>query len=116
VHGSIDFALAVVAIAGPWLWGFAGVTAARNAAIAAGVVIVVYSLLTDYERGVVRHIQPPLHLWLDGVVGLLLGISPWLLGFDEHVWIPHVAIGAALLLIAFVSHTIPGYERRRARS
>jgi hypothetical protein len=115
VHGSLDYALAVVAIVGPWLWGFAGVAAARNAAIAAGVAIVIYSLLTDYERGVVRRIQPPLHLWLDGIVGLLLGISPWLLGFDERVWIPHVAIGVALILVAFFSDTIPGYERRRAR-
>jgi hypothetical protein len=31
------------------------------------------------------------------------------------VWIPHVAVGAALILIAFFSHTIPGYERRRSR-
>jgi hypothetical protein len=115
VHGSLDFALAVVAIAGPWLWGFAGVAAARNVSVAVGVVIVIYSLFTDYERGVVRRIQPPLHLWLDGIVGLLLGISPWLLGFDERVWIPHVAVGAALILIAFFSHTIPGYERRRSR-
>jgi hypothetical protein len=116
VHGSLDFALALVSIAAPWLWGFAPVTAARNVSIAVGVGIVVYSLFTDYERGLVRRIQPALHLWLDGVVGLLLGISPWLLGFDERVWIPQVAIGAALVPIAFFSHTIPGYERRRSRA
>jgi hypothetical protein len=115
VHGSLDYCLSVVAILSPWLWGFRGVAAARNVAIAAGVVVVLYSLLTDYERGVARRIQPPIHLWLDGLVGLLLGISPWLLGFDGQVRVPHVAIGAAFVLIAFFSDTIPGYERRRSR-
>jgi len=116
VHGVLDYVSGLVAVASPWLFGFAGVAAAKNVAIAAGVVVIVYSLLTDYEWGAVRRIQPPLHLWLDGLLGLLLGISPWLLGFDGRVWIPPVVIGAALIAIAFFSHTIPGYERRRARS
>jgi hypothetical protein len=31
------------------------------------------------------------------------------------VWIPHVAFGVLELLVAAVTETIPGYERRRAR-
>jgi predicted anti-sigma-YlaC factor YlaD len=37
------------------------------------------------------------------------------LGFDEKVWIPHVAAGALEVVTAFFTNTIPAYERRRAR-
>ncbi|MBV9774576.1 MAG: hypothetical protein JO040_11535, partial [Gemmatimonadetes bacterium] len=73
------------------------------------------SLFTDYELGAVRRLQMPVHLWLDGLGGILLAASPWIFGFDQTVWIPHVAAGAFEVLAALVTNTIPSYERRRGR-
>lgn len=112
VHGLLDYAIGLLIVASPWLLGFAG-TAAAWPAIGAGTLLILSSLLTDYEPGVVRWIEPSVHLWLDGVLGLLLAISPWLVGFDQQLWIPHVALGALLMVMALFSNTIPGYERRR---
>jgi hypothetical protein len=116
LHGILDYLVAAAALASPWLFGFADDGMAKAAAVGAGALVVVYSLLTDYEMGIARALAIPLHLWLDGLLGLLLAISPWLLGFDQQVWIPHVVIGAVLVLLAIFSHTIPGYERRGARA
>ena len=33
--------------------------------------------------------------WLDAIAGILFAVSPWVLAFDQHVWIPHVALGVA---------------------
>jgi hypothetical protein len=56
----------------------------------------------------------PAHLWMDALGAVLLMVSPWLLGFDERVWMPHVAVGAFELLATILTDTVPGYERRRA--
>lgn len=114
IHGILDYLLGALLIGSPWLLGFAAGGAETWVAVGAGVVVVLYSLLTDYEMGAVRRIQMPVHLFLDFLLGVGLAVSPWLLGFDTHVWIPHVALGAVEALTAAVTDTIPGYERRRA--
>jgi hypothetical protein len=114
LHARIDIGIAAIAIASPWLFGFSGSTLATAASVAAGLVVLAYSLLTDYELGISRSLQITVHLWCDGVVGLLLSISPWLLGFDQVAWIPHIVLGIALILLAFFSETVPGYERRQS--
>ncbi len=114
-HGFFDYLLAALLMVSPWLLGFARGGAANWVPIAVGAAIVVYSLLTDYEFGVLRRVQMPTHLWFDAFAGVLLIASPWLLGFDDRVWVPHVVLGALAVLVATISQTIPGYERRRAR-
>jgi hypothetical protein len=113
VHGFLDYAVGLLLIAAPWLLGFARGGAETWVPVAVGGGALLYSLFTDYELGLVRKIQMPVHLWLDGLGGLLLAVSPWLFGFDELVWIPHVAAGMVEIVVAFFTDTIPGYERRQ---
>jgi hypothetical protein len=115
VHGVLDYLVGVLLIALPWLMGFGGTGAAAAVPMALGAATLAYSLLTDYELGALRRIPMPAHLWLDALSGLLLAASPWMLGFDLQVWKPHVALGALEVVVAFLTNTIPAYERRRAR-
>lgn len=78
-----------------------------------GAALIVYSLLTDYELGVVKVIPMPVHLALDGISGLFLAASPWLFGFaDEswNVWVPHLVVGIVEILAALTTQTRPTYE------
>ena len=113
-HGVLDYTVGVLLIALPFIlrlgggaqcWVFVGV----------GAATLLYSALTDYEPGLVKRLQMPVHLWLDGICGVVLAVSPWLFGFDNEVWIPHVLLGALLIAAAVITDTVPGYERRRAR-
>lgn len=113
VHGLLDYAIGLLLIAAPWLLGFARGGAETWVPVAVGGSALLYSLFTDYELGLVRKVQMPVHLWLDGLGGLLLAVSPWLFGFDELVWIPHVAAGVVEMAVAFFTDTIPGYDRRQ---
>jgi hypothetical protein len=112
VHGILDYLLGALLIASPWVLGFATGGPAQWVPLGVGTAVVLYSLFTDYELGVVRKIQVPAHLLLDALGGVLLIVSPWLFGFDEWVWMPHVVFGAIELLAAMLTHTIPSYERR----
>ena len=112
VHGILDYLVGALLIASPWLLGFARGGGESLVPVAIGAAVLVYSAFTDYELGLVRRIQMPVHLWLDGIGGVLLAVSPWLFAFDERVWMPHVAVGVAEIVVAFFTDTIPGYERR----
>jgi hypothetical protein len=112
-HGVFDYLAGVLLIALPWLLGFARGGAETWVPVAVGAAIVGYSLFTDYELGVVRRLDMTIHLWLDACAGLLLAVSPWLLGFDRRVWLPHLLLGVLAVAAALLTDTIPGYERRR---
>jgi drug/metabolite transporter (DMT)-like permease len=114
IHGVLDYLLGALLIASPWLFGFADNQAARWVPVVLGAGVLLYSLFTDYEMGVVKRLQMPAHLFLDALGGLLLAVSPWMLGFDERVWMPHVVLGLVEVATAAVTNTVPGYERRRA--
>jgi hypothetical protein len=113
VHGFLDYSVGALLIAAPWILGFARGGAETWVMVGAGVAALIYSPLTDYELGVVRRIQMPVHLWLDGLSGVLLAVSPWLFAFDDVVRIPHVVAGVFEIVAALITNTIPGYERRR---
>jgi SPW repeat len=112
MHGYFDYALSAALIGAPWLLGLAAGGAEKWVLVGVGVAGVLYSLFTDYELGLVRRIQMPVHLWLDGVAGVVLAASPWLFEFDDQIRLPHIIAGVLIVVIAFFTNTIPGYERR----
>lgn len=103
IHGVIDYLVAVVLIAAPFLLGFADGGPAQYSAIGLGVFVIVYSLLTEYELGAVGIFTFSTHLILDGVFALALIASPWILGFAGLIWWPHVLLGLAALLVIALS-------------
>lgn len=114
VHGMLDYLLGALLIAAPWLFGFAAGGAEQWVPVALGAGVLLYSAFTDYELGLVKKLQMPAHLLLDAVGGLALAVSPWMFGFDERVWMPHVVIGLIEVVTAAITNTVPGYERRRS--
>jgi len=114
-HGILDYLVGALLVALPWLLGFTRGGAETWVPVALGGGAILYSLFTDYELGVVKKLQMPVHLWLDALSGAFLAASPWLLGFDEHVWIPHLAAGLFEIVTAGMTNTIPSYDRRRGR-
>ena len=92
-HGVIDYLWGALLMASPWLLNYARYEEETWIAVAFGIGAIVYSLLTDYEMGAIGLLSMPTHLGIDVLAGGLLASSPWLLGFDDHVWAPHVTFG-----------------------
>jgi hypothetical protein len=93
VHGILDYVVGLLLISAPWLLGFADQTAATYVPVALGVGALLYSVLTNYELGLVRVLPFGVHLVLDFMSGALLAASPWLFGFAERVSTPHLVLG-----------------------
>lgn len=111
VHSILDYVVAIALVFAPVLFGFQSVGgAAVVVPMLLGVGLFLYSLLTDYEYGVVRAIDMPYHLIIDLVAAVFLLLSPFIFGFSGealNVWLPHVAVGAIMVLIVIFSKTQP---------
>jgi hypothetical protein len=107
IHGAVDYLVGALLIAAPWLFDFADGGAQQWIPIALGAGVILYSLLTDYEFGVMRAIPMPIHLLLDIAGGAFLAVSPWLFGFSDDVWIPHVVVGLIDIATAAMTRTQP---------
>ena len=70
------------------------------------------ALMTDYELGASRQIIMRTHLTIDLISGALLAASPWLFGFNEYVWEPHLILGILEIGASLFTKTVPSRERR----
>ena len=113
-HAIIDYVVGALLILAPFIFGFADGGAAMWTPILLGASIIVYSLLTRYPLGAAQVIPFKVHLGLDAAGGLLLLVSPWLFGFADLVWWPHVLVGLAELgVVAMTDRRKPAHRQVR---
>ncbi len=115
MHGYMDYIMGILLIASPWIFDFYAGGAETWVPVFLGASAIIYSLLTDYELGVSRTISMRTHLTLDIVSGILLAASPWIFGFSERVWEPHLILGLLEIGTALMTKTKPvrGPKRRQ---
>jgi hypothetical protein len=107
IHGVIDYLTGLVLIVAPFVFGFADGGAAQWVPIILGAAILLMSLMTDYELSLAKMIPMPLHLGVDALGGLLLAASPWLFGFADQVFWPHLIIGLMEIGVSLMTRTTP---------
>jgi hypothetical protein len=112
VHGMMDYLVGVLLIAAPWLFDFDRGGAETWVPVLLGASAIVYSLFTDYELGVVRRLSMPTHLMLDLGSGILLAASPWLFGFSDYVWEPHLIVGLIEIGTSLMTRRVPDTGHR----
>ncbi|HSI76670.1 MAG TPA: SPW repeat protein [Lunatimonas sp.] len=92
-HAVIDYMSGILFIASPWVLGFANHGAAMSLPSITGALIIIISLMTDFEYGLLPAVSLPMHLHFDIIIGLVLLTSPWIFGFSARVMWPHVIFG-----------------------
>ena len=108
VHGTLDYLASGVNIAFPSLLGLNDASAAVLIPRLDGIAGASYSLVTNYEFGLLKVLPMSTHLVFDAAKGALLASSPWLFGFGKkgpRYWLPHVLMGTADILVAITSST-----------
>lgn len=109
VHGIVDYLMGVFLMAAPWLFGFATGGAAQWVPVILGIAVLLYSLMTDYELGVIKVISMRAHLMIDLLSGVFLAASPWIFGFSEEVFLPHLILGIAEIGASLMTKQHPSY-------
>lgn len=100
LHGAADYAYAAAVFAAPRLFGFQNDPAAARVCQVMGAGVLLGSLATRAEWGVVRIIPFRTHLAADFGAGLLAMGAPWLFGFagDTRARTALLAFGATSVL------------------
>jgi hypothetical protein len=112
VHGVLDYSVAAVLIGAPLILSFADVSvAAAVVAVAAGVGLFVYSLLTAYSAGIRAVISFPVHLVLDALAAVALLVVPSLVGFAGTPRTFYWVIGVAVLAVVACTRVQEESER-----
>jgi len=114
----MDYLMGLVLIAAPWMFEFAQGGAETWVPVILGVATLGLSLLTNYELGAVKVLPMPLHLTIDLLSGGLLAASPWLFGFADRVYLPHLILGIAEVGASLLTQRTPAFtgDKDRARS
>src|SRR5688500_4401230 len=90
IHGILDYVVAVALILTPRIFGFDPDGIESRIPVMLGWLTLAYSLLTNYELGLLKVMPFRVHLGLDLIGGLFLAVSPWVFGFSDRVWGPHL--------------------------
>lgn len=110
IHGMIDYMMGILLIISPWLFDFANGGAAQWVPIILGLGALLYSIMTDYELGLIKVISVKAHLMIDLVAGIFLAASPWIFGFADEVYLPHLILGIAEIGASLMTEQHPSYE------
>lgn len=114
-HGYLDYIMGALLIAAPWIFDFDRGGAETWVPVILGVAMIGLALMTDYEMGASRQISMRTHLTIDLISGALLAVSPWLFGFNEYVWEPHLILGILEIGAALTTKLHPRGERTHHR-
>jgi threonine dehydrogenase-like Zn-dependent dehydrogenase len=83
VHNVLDYVIAAVLVATPFLFGFADIDAARNFFFAGGLALATYSLFTDYYYSVAKIIPLGVHMAMDVIIGIAAMLAPAMFGYSD---------------------------------
>jgi hypothetical protein len=97
-HGLADYGVGLIVAGLPFYFGWTG--ASRVTFVTLGVLVICYSLLTDYELGLLRVLRIRFHLLLDALFGLSMLSAPTLLDLPNDSGVPVYVIGVLSLFLS----------------
>ena len=100
IHAYLDYPVAFGLMLMPMLLGIGATNGmALTLSVATGVAALILTVLTDHKLGVFKVLPYKLHLAVDGMVGLVFLVAPFVLGFSgidaAYYWV----IGATVLVV-----------------
>lgn len=104
-HGYIDYTTALVLIIAPFLIFPAGAPEiAKYLSVAAGVGLIIYSLITDYSVSARKAISFKLHLILDFIAGAVFVAAPFVLGLTGITKTYFLIMGLAVIIVVLTTN------------
>ncbi len=112
VHACLDYIVGFFLIVSPWIFKIQPTAIEGLILMAMGILALVYSVFTRYELGIFHILPFSVHLGLDVLSGIVLAASPWLFGFADAIYLPHLLIGLFEVFAGLATKTSPGRKNR----
>lgn len=104
VHGVLDYLYAIAFIAAPYLFHLNGQDVGTITTIV-GILVIVYSLFTNYELSLFKSIPVKVHLLFDFLGGAFLIVCPLLFSFSRQTNVVFIAFGVFSIVASFITKT-----------
>ena len=101
VHGYLDYVTVVLFLVAPTLIGLTGMAGAIAYALAG--IHLAMTLVTDFPLGAAKLLPFTIHGWVERVVGPVLILLPFGLGFDAPARSFYIVIGIVIVLIGLLT-------------
>ncbi len=103
MHAYLDYPVALALIVFPFILGLgASNVFAMQLSLGTGIAALILTLLTDHQLGVFKIIPYKGHLIVDGIVGVMFVIAPFLFAFEGidayYYWVNGFAVLAVISL------------------
>jgi phosphatidylserine synthase len=111
VHGVIEYAVAVLFIVAPFVFGF-DETSATAASLVVGLVLLAFTAVSDLPTGLVKNVSVGVHVTADIVLAVLLVALPFVLGFRDETapTALFITVGVLHLLVTIATRFRSGDE------
>ncbi len=100
-HGYLDYVTVVIFLAAPSLIGLSGLAGTISYALAG--IHLAMTLVTDFPLGVVKLVPFTIHGWVERVVGPVLILLPFALGFEAQARSFYVFMGIIIIIVGLLT-------------
>lgn len=110
VHALFDCVIGSLLIISYWLYDFHTPELNARLSIALGIIILIMTILSDYEIGIIKIMPMPLHLTIDIIIGGFLLFFTWVHKFNHSNEKLLLTFGTFLIILGLIT-----YKASRAR-
>jgi hypothetical protein len=102
-HGVLDYIVVVVFAVAPLILGLEGI--ARTLSFALAAIHLALTAVTSFPLGLVKLVPFPIHGWIERIVGPVLVLVPFVLGFSDQMpaMVFYVVMGVGIILVGLVT-------------
>lgn len=114
VHTIIGLVVGVGLLFTAEVFGFKDIQVATSVARIAGAFIILNELITTSQFSPFKLVPMRAHVVTDYLLGAVLALSPWLLGFantSANHWLPHLIVGIVIIGYALATKLDGGDEK-----
>lgn len=105
IHGIIDYLLVFMLSISPFIFDLEEDSIHCRLLMVTGLLLLLTSLLTDFEFFLVKIFSFKTHLVIDFLLGVFLATSPLFFDLKGHSMIPHIVLGIAIISTSFITKT-----------
>ena len=109
-HALYDYAIGLVLIFSPLILDYQTDPFPQRVMMAAAFCIWMTTLMSRFEYAALPILTLPLHFTIDILIGVALAVSPWVFGFSDELFKPHLIIGISLIAVSLISDRISDRE------
>ena len=102
VHGILDYITVIVFAIAPAVLDLTGIPMALSYTLA--IVHLLMTLLTDFSMGYFKLIPLKFHGWVEFAVGIIIPLTPFVLGFKGVSMYFYVFTGCLIFIVGLLSH------------